>query len=123
MAKRSLLLALAGVLACFIFLSCASSAPPAAATSSITIVNSTGYEVWYVFVSPVDSDQWGDDILASDQVLPNGESFIYELPKPLHTNYDIRLIDLDDDAYIKWSVNVTEKSMIIFTFDDIVSGD
>ena len=121
MAKRSLLVCVL-LVPCFVFLSCASSGS-ASATSSITIVNSTGYEVWYVFVSPVDSDEWGDDLLASDQVLPNGDSFTYALPKPLHTNYDIRLIDLDDDAYIKWRVNVTEKSMIIFTFDDFVSDD
>ena len=124
MAKRILLLALVGVLSCFIFLSCASSPQSSStpATPSITIVNGTGYTVWYVLVSPVDSDEWGRDLLDSDQTLPTGESFTYVLPQPPSTHYDIMLVDSDGDSYIKMRVNVAESSKIVFTFDDFVGN-
>ena len=105
---------------CIIFAGCASSGSPASTTSasSITIVNATGYTVWYVYVSPSDDTNWGLDLLDSDQVLPNGESFTYQLPRPLSKAYDICLVDSDEDSYTKWNVNLSSGSVIIFTFDD-----
>jgi len=94
---------------------------PASTPLNITIVNATGYTVWYVQVSPSDNDSWGPDLLDKDQELNNGESFIYQLPQSSSNVkvYDIRLIDSDEDTYTKWRVNVADNSLIIFTFDDI----
>ena len=87
----------------------------------VTIVNNTGYEVWYVFISPTTDDSWGSDRLASNQVLRNGQSVSLNLPHQLNvTNrYDIRLVDSDGDTYTKMNVQVSANSRIEFTFSDI----
>jgi len=88
---------------------------------SITIVNNTGYRIISVHFSSVKSDTWGPDRLAEDQVLLDGQTVTLRLPDPLHVEnkYDILLIDLDEDVYIKWDVTVSANSRIVFTFDDI----
>jgi hypothetical protein len=87
---------------------------------SITIVNSTGYTVYEVYVSPADDDEWGDDHLG-ESILNNGETFTYRLPQPLNrvSVYDFRLVNEDGDSYIKWGVTVTNNARIVFTFDDL----
>jgi len=86
----------------------------------ITIVNNTGYLVYYLYISPTTSDTWGPDRLAANQTLPNGQSVSVRLPHPINvTNrYDIMLEDLDGDTYSKYNVTVTANGQIIFTFND-----
>jgi len=92
---------------------------------SITIVNNTGYTIWYVYVAPSNSDEWGEDILEPDEILSDGETFTYRLSQPLSKvkSYDIGLEDLDGDIYIKWDVSIANNSRIVFTFDDIILDD
>ena len=87
----------------------------------ITIVNNTGYLVFYLYISPTTSDTWGRDRLAANQTLPNGHSVSVRLPHPLNvTNkYDIMLEDLDGDTYSKYNVTVTANGQVVFTFRDI----
>jgi len=87
----------------------------------ITIINNTGYTVWYVYVTPSTADHWGDDLLRPDQVLRNGESVSIRLGQQLSVvnRYDIQLIDLDGDSYTKWDIIITPNARITFIFDDI----
>ncbi|MCL2264847.1 MAG: hypothetical protein FWC22_02285 [Treponema sp.] len=87
---------------------------------SVYIVNNTGYEVYYIFMTPTTDDSWGQDILPENQTLEDGESFQYQLPFALReaSAYDICLEDLDGDTYTKMNVTVSDKARIIFTFDD-----
>jgi len=87
---------------------------------SITIVNNTGYPVYYMYISPEYSDRWGSDILNSTEVLRNKNSRRVTLP-PLNITrrYDIRLKDKDGDTYTKWSVTITPNMTITFTLLDI----
>jgi len=88
---------------------------------SITIVNDTGYTVLWVGVSETTSDTWGQDRLASDEVLSNGQSVIVQLSQQINrvNNYDIRLIDSDGDEYTKMNLTVSDNSEIVFTSDDL----
>jgi hypothetical protein len=105
---------------CFLLLMACLIALPAQQNPSITIVNNTGYTVFYVYISSTASTNWGSDRLASNQVLRHGQSVSLELPHPINVvnRYDIRLIDLDGDSYTKWNVLVSANSRIVFTFDD-----
>jgi len=87
----------------------------------VTIVNNTGYTVYYVYVSPSKSTMWGPDRLTSDQILRNGESVTIRLPYQLSiTNeYDFMMIDFDDGTYTKFDVIVSSNNRIIFTLNDI----
>ena len=118
MEKRKFVLAVTVLALCIVFAGCASSSASAGQADTILIVNATGYTVWYVLVSPSENDTWGKDLLDSEQILPNGESFSYQLPRPLSKAYDIRLVDSDEDSYTKWRVNVSDNPVVIFTFED-----
>ena len=91
---------------------------------SIRIVNNTGYSIYSLYVSPSDSDLWGDDLLEED-ILENGQTFTYRLPKPLNEKnvYDIGAEDEDGDVYFKWKVTINNNARIIFTADDMDAED
>ena len=109
------------IITCILFLFFAVFAANAQDRSYIHIVNNTGYEIYFVFMSSSYENSWGPDLLAEDQTLQNGETFTYQLPYFLRDVeiYDILLEDLDGDTYTKWGVAVTANAIIIFTIDDI----
>ena len=85
----------------------------------ITIVNNTGFPIWYVYISPSADNSWGDDLLADDQIIDDGESVVLHLQYSEGNRYDIMLEGSVGDIYIKYDEKITDKSRIIFTFDDI----
>ena len=87
----------------------------------ITVVNNTGYTIYYLYVSPATSDGWGNDVLGSSQTLRSGYEIRVSLPYPLESErfYDFRAVDEDDDSYYKWNVRITPNSRVVFVFDDI----
>jgi hypothetical protein len=86
----------------------------------ITIVNNTGYTVYYVYISQTATDDWEEDVM-DDDVLINGDSVNVRLQYSLNvTNrYDIQLVDEDGDSYTKWDVLVTPNARIVFTIADL----
>ncbi|MDR2702406.1 MAG: hypothetical protein LBB72_08245 [Spirochaetaceae bacterium] len=91
---------------------------------SIRIVNNTGFSIYYIFVSPSESDDWGDELLGDDY-LEDGDYITVRLSQPLsRTNvYDFRVEDEDEDLYFKWEVTVTNNARIVFTLDDLYIED
>ena len=87
---------------------------------TITIVNNTGYNVLYLYISPADSSSWGSDVLGSSEILRNNASRRVTLP-PLDVTrrYDIKLVDRDGDSYTRWNVAITNNMNITFTISDI----
>ncbi len=88
----------------------------------IEITNNTGYTIYYVYVSPTDSD-WGDDVL-DDDILLDGESVYVTLPYSIdyENEYDIKLEDSEGDTYTRWAVDVSPYDEIEFTIDDLDLG-
>jgi hypothetical protein len=87
---------------------------------TVRIVNNTGYDIYFLYVSPTESDEWGEDILG-DEILKNGSTFTYRLPKPLSTYnvYDFLAEDKDEDLYIKMEISVVNNVQIVFTNADL----
>lgn len=56
--------------------------------------------VWYLFISPADSDAWGVDYLDEVTILDSGEtvSFLFPLADGM-AEYDLMAIDEDGDEY------------------------
>ena len=74
---------------------------------SVTITNAMGaWDIHYVYISPVDSDEWGDDLLEEDEILENGQKFNTEVEAG---TYDIRIVDEDQDTYTRYAVEITEQ--------------
>ena len=88
---------------------------------TITIINNTGYTIYYMYVSPSSDDNWGKDCLG-DSVLYDSGSFTVKLPYRLNqeNRYDIKLVDEDDDAYTKMNILLNRQNNTVeFVFDDI----
>jgi hypothetical protein len=51
----------------------------ALADHPLTITNNADQAIEYIYISPVDSDNWGDDWLGSDQVLESGQKITFTI--------------------------------------------
>ena len=85
----------------------------------ITIINNTGFPIWYVYISPSTDYDWGPDLLNDDQIISDEESVTLSLPNHGAEQYDIMLEGSVGDIYIKYNEKVTNGIKVIFTFDDI----
>ncbi len=67
--------------------------------NKLTIVNATGAQINYLFISPGDSEHWGPDMLGSE-VLANGGNVSYFMHYPESTGaFDILAIDTSNRRY------------------------
>lgn len=73
----------------------------AQAAQDFTVVNKTGIEIYALYVTPNNSDDWGDDILGADTLPNNNELDIVFNRKEKATFWDIRIEDADG-SYIEW---------------------
>jgi hypothetical protein len=122
MKKIHFCLALA-VLLSLTVLGCSTS-PSAESNPTLTIVNQTGVRIWYVQISPITDDNWGDDWLDEKQELRNGQSVTLTLHFPLSVEdkYDIRLLDPDYNKYTMYNVTIGPNDQLIFTAADYESN-
>jgi hypothetical protein len=63
--------------------------------SSLQVVNDTDEDVAYLYISPTDSDSWGDDWLG-DEVIAAGDTYVVGDISP--GTYDIKAVNLDDES-------------------------
>lgn len=82
----------------------------------VEVTNSTGYDIWYLYVSHSDSDSWGDDVLGSE-ILYSGESFRVDLDDYPSSVFDIRAEDEDEDTYTFYSIDVAAQDLTITLSD------
>jgi hypothetical protein len=73
------------------------------AKQDFKLVNSTGYELKALFVSPSKSDDWQDDILGQD-TLDDGKTVnVHFSPKANTCKWDLKVVYSDDDSSAVWS--------------------
>jgi hypothetical protein len=81
----------------------ATEAPPTVAPTpepvqsgfSIEITNTSDQEIWYLYLSPSDAEEWGEDWLG-DKVIPPGATYTVEgLSKGI---YDLQVRDAEDNV-------------------------
>jgi len=87
----------------------------------VDIINETGLSVYYVYVSHVDNENWGDDLLG-DKELPAGETFRIHLYGQPSSNFDIQVVDEMDGVYTFTYLDVEEGAVVV-TPDDLVPPD
>lgn len=64
---------------------------------SVTVVNDTSYQFQEIYLSESTTDAWGSDVLGGTNVLKAGGS--YGVTLDAAGNYDLKVVDEDDDAY------------------------
>ena len=91
----------------------------------LTIVNGTGRDMAYLFLSPSDSDSWGADALGSGRNIPVGgdRRFYLDIPEGV-TEWDLLAVDVDRDAYIMWRAAIEPEYpvTIVIGADEFESG-
>jgi hypothetical protein len=93
--------------------------------NTVTVVNKTGKEGYYLYVSPGDAEVWGADLLDAYTSLENGDEHRFMIHYPDTTNnFDFMLVAEDGSSFTKWDVPITdgEPVKIVFTVKD-KSGD
>lgn len=77
--------------------------------NSITFYNNSGFDIWYLFFSPGDSNEWGADILGTTRTLDYGQEVVFYLHYPERCNtFDFMAIDEDGDSYFIWDYQLCD---------------
>ena len=77
----------------------APTSEPLSEGASLEITNHSGVDIWYVQISPVKSDQWGDDWLG-DAIIYDGETYVItDIPEG---KYDVRALDENENQVEVW---------------------
>jgi hypothetical protein len=74
--------------------------------TTLTIINDTAYEIWYVYISPSSSSEWGNDWLGDD-VIPAYGSYTFYVSEG---TYDLRV---EDSSY----------NVMASRFEEYLTGD
>lgn len=83
-----------------------------AGAQDFTLVNNTGVDVHYVFVSPHRSNDWGSDIMGKDSLPSDSSVDITFSPGDKATFWDIRVED-QGGKFLEWdNFNLKEISNI-----------
>jgi hypothetical protein len=93
------------------------SAVLVAQKQNFTLINKTGGQIDKVFVSPVKTDTWGEDILGRD-VLDDGEKVDIKFPhSETACHYDLKIVD-ENKASIEWNdINLCECDSLTLKYD------
>jgi len=90
----------------------------------VIVLNRTGYDIYYLYISPESSDSWGDDLLGESEILFDGSHtsvFVPGLGK--FCVFDLKAVDLDDDSYAKWGLDLCTGGKIVITMDDFMQDE
>ena len=106
--------------AVLVFSGCATT-PVSQVLPSVIIVNETGYSFVGMYLSPVTTDSWEENIIEGSY-LPSGQSVSVTLAYPLskENRYDFLMIDGEEDGYLKLNVLITDRISLVFTMDDFI---
>ncbi len=63
---------------------------PTPSTATLVIVNNSGSDIWYVFISPTTETTWGEDWLGAD-IIAAGSTYTFSNITP--GNYDLLAVD------------------------------
>jgi hypothetical protein len=91
--------------------------------NTITFHNETGYDIYYIFLSPGDSEYWGPEILGAEWVLQADRSLGFYIHYPDYSNtFDIMAIDDDGYTFIIWDYEISDDypADIYFQFEDLL---
>lgn len=77
-----------------------------AGIQDFTLVNNTGYDIYYVYVSANTSQSWEEDVLG-DQILYNGQSVNINFSgQSDYCYWDLKVIDEDQDSFEFFNIDL-----------------
>lgn len=89
-----------------------------AGKQDFTLVNATGYDIAEVYVSPVNTDDWEEDVMGAD-ILENGEGVNIDFSvRDKLCHYDLKVVWTDGDEATWDSFDLCTVSRITLHWDD-----
>jgi len=80
--------------------------PSAPESVELTLYNSSDTIICYVYISPVDAKEWGEDWLGPNEMIGAGGSRTFSVPAG---TYDLRADDCDGNPVdVQWEVEISE---------------
>ncbi len=73
------------------------------ATLDFTLNNATGYDIEGIYISPSDTEEWGDNLL--EETFADGDSIPWQFsPEAEATHWDLRVdwADDEDGTFVYW---------------------
>lgn len=87
-----------------------------AGDQDFTLVNKTGFEIHNVYISPSNSDDWGDDVMGKDTLPTGGSVEITFSRKESAANWDLK-IENEDGKAITWEkLNLKKLSKVVLYY-------
>jgi hypothetical protein len=82
-------------------------------------VNDTGVEIQQIYISAASIDNWEEDLLGADEVLPAGNELpIHFAPEEDAELWDIRVVDSEGTAIVWERLKLTEISKVTLQIED-----
>jgi hypothetical protein len=94
------------------------SRPPTQGPGSmpvITVINNTGYTLYFLHISRHSSSEWGGDVLENFMISPLGS---IRITLPAAGIWDFKAVDVDGDRYYKWHYSISKDTTIEFNWGD-----
>ncbi|MDR0331508.1 MAG: hypothetical protein LBH93_07370 [Chitinispirillales bacterium] len=91
------------------------------AVSRITIKNNTSQSVWYCYVKPSTSTNWGSDVLPSTMSSGESRTITFSQPLPANSVCDIR-ISISGYTFGKYGLSMSNNMTVTFTNSDLDDG-
>lgn len=86
---------------------------------TVTVKNSTGYDIYYLYISPSDWDNWEEDLLMGEYLSDGDErTFVLSSEYGDACMFDAKAVDLDDDSYTIYEVDLCAENFFEVTMDD-----
>ena len=90
-----------------------------ASEQDFTLVNDTGVEIQQIYISAASVDNWEEDLLGSDEVLPAGnELAVHFAPEEDADLWDVRVVDSEGTAIVWERLKLTEISKVTLQIED-----
>ncbi len=82
----------------------------------VEVTNKTGFNIYYLYVSPGKSKSWEEDVLDTD-ILKNGQTVRVTVNGAKSEIFDIRAKDEDGDTYTLWNVDIADRDVTLADLD------
>jgi hypothetical protein len=84
----------------------------------LTVTNQSKYEIQELYVSPSNTDDWGNDLLGDETIATGGQFVVRSI---LPGVYDIKVVDEDEDECIVESVDLASNYVWQLT-DEVIEN-
>lgn len=89
--------------------------PTASGMAELRVKNDSGISICFVYISPTDSESWGENALAGNEVIRSGNQRVFRVPEG---SYDLRADDCDGNL-VAYHMGVSLAGSMTWSLDPL----